>query len=301
MKPLLKLKQMKKFNLLPLLIVLFLGLAPQYIMAQDVAEKPILSLHLKYYNDNNISQHIVVDAKAKIDRKFQQIAHIPVLLYITSDANKNNFIGKGVTNDKGQIVLFIPPSAKAEWMKSPNQTFIAVSTATKIFDEAKGELAITKAKLKIDTTEGRMIHAKVLALVDTTWTPISAVDVIIGVKRLGGILNANETATYPTDSAGGVTAEFKRDTLPGDTKGNLVLVASVVDNDSYGNLTAEMEVPWGNKLVYTSNFDHRSLFARRGHSPLWLEFLAYGIVIVVWFVILYLFVQIKNIKKLGVE
>lgn len=301
MKPLLKLKHMKKLNLFPILILVILGLAPQCIMAQDAAEKPTLSLNLKYYNDNNISQHLVVEAKSKIDGKFQQIAHIPVTLYITSDASKDNLLGKGITNDKGQMELIIPSTARTEWLKSPNQTFVAVSAATKKFDEAKGELAITKAKLKIDTAEGRIINAKVVALVDTTWTPIAAVDVIVGVKRLGGILNANETATYPTDSVGGVTAEFKRDTLPGDAKGNLVLIASVVDNDTYGNLTAEMVVPWGNKLVYTSNFDHRTLFARRGYSPLWLEFLAYGIVAVVWFVIFYLFVQIKNIKKLGVE
>jgi hypothetical protein len=50
-----------------------------------------------------------------------------------------------------------------------------------------------------------------------------------------------------------------------------------------------------------TNFDHRSLFARRGHSPIWLELLAYSIVVAVWSVIIFLLVQIKNLKKLGVE
>jgi hypothetical protein len=83
--------------------------------------------------------------------------------------------------------------------------------------------------------------------------------------------------------------------------GKLVLVASVIDNDTYVNLTAEIEVPWGAKSVYTTNFNHRSLFARRGSSPIWLEALAYTIVVAVWAVIIFLVFQIKKIKNLGVE
>jgi hypothetical protein len=95
-----------------------------------------------------------------------------------------------------------------------------------------------------------------------------------------------------------ISAEFKRDSLPGDVNGNIVLVASVIDNDTYGNLTAEIQVPWGTKSNYVTNFDHRSLFARRGHSPIWLEVLAYTIVLAVWSVIIYLVFQIRNLKKL---
>lgn len=290
---------MRKHKLIQL-IVLVIALVPGILMAQAV-EKNSLSLNLKYYNDNNVTHHLLVQAKSKIDGKFQQIPNIPVQFYITSDADKANLLGKGVTNEKGEAFIEIPPAAKAEWLKSPNQNFVVVSTATKKFDEGRGELAVTKAKIKVDTAEGRIINAKLVALVDTTWTPIAGVDVIVGVKRLGGILNANETQTYPTDSSGSVTAEFKRDSLPGDQKGNIVLVASVVDNETYGNLTSQLVVPWGTKSVYMTNFDHRTLFARRGHSPIWLEILAYAIVVAVWSVIIFLLVQIKNIKKLGVE
>ena len=290
---------MRKHKLIPILI-LIITFVPSILMAQAV-EKNSLSLTLKYYNDNNITHHLMVLAKSKIDGKFQTVPNIPVEFFISSDADKANLIGKGKTDDRGQAIIEIPPSAKVEWLKSPNQIFVVVGAATKKFEEGRGELAITKAKIKVDTAEGRIINAKIVALVDTTWTPIAGVDVIVGVKRLGGILNANETQTYPTDSSGAVTAEFKRDSLPGDQKGNIILVASVVDNDTYGNLSSELVVPWGTKSVYMTNFDHRTLFARRGHSPIWLEILAYSIVVAVWSVIIFLLVQIKNLKKLGVE
>jgi hypothetical protein len=293
---------MKKNKLIQLFSVVIIAMMPLLTMAQEAPEKPTLSLGLKYYNDNNKTHHLLAEAKSKIDGKFQKISNINVSFYISNDSSKENLIGTGTTNAKGEAALIISDKAKSEWLKSPNQNFIVVSKPTRIYEETRGELAITKAKIAIDTAEGRIINAKLMALVDTTWTPIAGVDMIVGVKRLSGsILNANETPTYSTDSSGGVMAEFKRDSLPGDTKGNIILIASVVDNDMYGNLTTEMAVPWGKYYPYESNFDERTLFARRGHSPLWLEFLAYAIVIVVWSVIIYLFFQIKKIKQLGLE
>ncbi len=290
---------MRMKNIFKIVLSIFLFI-PIFLNAQ-VVEKKTLVLGVKYYNDNNISQHLVIEAKSKIDGKFQKIPNIPVKVFINNENDINNLICKGTTTERGEILLLIPPAAKTEWVKSANQTFVATNTATTLYDEARGELAITKAKLKIDTIDGKMVHAKLLVLTDSTWKPMVGIEMVLTVKRLGGNLNISETATYTTDTAGAVTGEFKRENLPGDNKGNLVLVANVIDNDIYGNLTAETTVPWGSKLIYTTNYNHRSLFARRGHSPFWLELLAYGIIVAVWGVIIYLVLQIKKIVKLGLE
>ena len=297
MKLLLKPKEMKMKNIYKKLIII-LGFLPIVLMAQK-PEKGILVVGVRYFNNNNTTHHLVFKTKSKVDGKFKIIPDIKLTVYITSDADKANLLGTVTSNDVGDAVLLIPPSAKNEWIKSPNQTFVAVSTATQQFDEARGELAITKAKLQIDTAEGKIVNAKLVALIDTVWTAIADVEMQIGVKRLDGNLSVNETPTFTTDSSGAATTEFKRDSLPGDTKGNLVLVASIIDNELYGNLTAEIVAPWGSKFTHISNFDHRTLFARRGYSPIWLELLAYSIVVVVWGIIIFLAFQIRKIKKLG--
>lgn len=279
-------------------LILIFGFLPIALMAQK-PEKGTLVVGVRYFNNNNTTHHLVFKTKSKVDGKFKNISDIKLAVYISSDADKANLLGTVTTNDVGDAVLLIPPSAKKEWIKSPNQTFVAVSTANSQFDEARGELSITKAKLQIDTADGKVVKAKLVALVDTVWTPISDVEMQIGIKRLDGNLSVNETPTFTTDSSGGTSAEFKRDSLPGDTKGNLVLVASVIDNDVYGNLTAELTVPWGSKFSHISNFDHRTLFARRGYSPIWLELLAYSIVVAVWGIIIFLILQIRKIKQLG--
>jgi len=279
-------------------ILIIVGFLPIALMAQK-PEKGILVVGVRYFNNNNITHHLVFKTKSKVDGKFKNMPDIKLAVYIGTDADKANLLGRVITNDLGDAVLLIPPKAKNEWIKSPNQTFVAISDANQQFDEARGELAITKAKLQIDTAEGKLVNAKLVALMDTVWTSIADVEIQIGVKRLDGNLSVNETPIFTTDSAGMVVAEFKRDSLPGDSKGNLVLIASVIDNELYGNLTVEKTVPWGSKFSYISNFEHRSLFARRGHSPIWLELLAYSIVLTVWGIIIFLILQIRKIKQLG--
>ena len=137
---------MRKHKIIQLL-VLIIALVPSLLMAQAV-EKNSISLNLKYFNDNNITHHLLVQAKSKIDGKFQTIPNIPVQFYIGTEADKGNLLGKGVTNDRGEAVIEIPLTAKDAWLKSPNQNFLVVSTATKQFDAGQGDLAITKAKIK---------------------------------------------------------------------------------------------------------------------------------------------------------
>jgi hypothetical protein len=193
----------------------------------------------------------------------------------------------------------MPPTAKDEWNKSPKQSFLVVSDSSNLFDAVNTSINFTKARIKIDTAEDKKIIATLVEQKDSSWVPVKGVDMKIAVKRLGGDLNVSEALTYTTDSLRSVNADFKLLNLPGDSTGNLILIASVEDNDVYGNMTTERTVPWGTSSKYISDYNKRSLFARRGWSPLWLEWMAYSIIAVVWLVILYLLIQICKLKKLG--
>ena len=138
-----------------------------------------------------------------------------------------------------------------------------------------------------------------IELKDTAWVPVKGVELKVAVKRMDGDLNISETQSYTTDSTGAISAEFKRDSLPGDINSSLILVAKVEDNDQYGNLSVEKTVRWGSKFKYETNFYNRTLFARRGQSPMWLELMAYSIILAVWGVLIYLIIQLYKIKKIG--
>ena len=76
--------------------------------------------------------------------------------------------------------------------------------------------------------------------------------------------------------------------------------AKLTDNDQFGNILVEKTEAWGVKLKPDENFfKQRTLWSTNSHTPFWLLFMAYFIIIVVWGTIIYLVFQIVKIKKLG--
>jgi hypothetical protein len=287
---------MKKFRF-SALTCLFILLSRGISLAQ--VEKNKLILGLGYYNDNNQVQYLKANTKAKIEGKFKQVSGIPLSFYISSETEAN-LLGKATTDYHGLAVIPIPAIAKDEWNKSPSQSFLVVSDSSKSYSAVMTSIDLTKARIKLDTAEDKKIEATLIAQKGANWVPIKGVDIKIAVKRLGGDLNVNDTPTFTTDSLGVASADFKLLNLPGDSAGNLVLIAKVEENDVYGNITTERTVPWGTRSVYVSDFNRRSLFARAGRPPLWLLWMASCITLSVWAVIFYLFFQIWKLKKLGI-
>lgn len=286
---------MKKFNYI-LLSAICILLVNQILIAQKVKNELIISL--AYYNNNNQTQYLKANAKTKVDGKFQQVSNISLAFYI-NDANTKLLLGKATTDHNGNAVMQVKSVASEIWNSSNSPTFSVSNQDDKIYNTSEATVSIVKAKIIIDTLEDKTIVATLLELKDSLWMPIREVDVRIAVKRILGELNVSETATYTSDSIGMVTAEFARDSLPGDVKGNLIVIVKLDDHELYGNITAEKLVPWGIKPNHISTFNERSLFARQGLTPIWLEVLAYSIVLVVWLIIFYLILQIKKLIKLG--
>ena len=263
----------------------------------QTAEKGDLSIGVNYYVRNNRVPYLMVKVKTKVDGRFKNVARIPVKLYLDKDST-GTFIAKVTTDERGEAIAMIPPAVKKEWERQNKHTFVASFDGDKKYSPAKGDLAVARAKILIDAAD-KKVMATVLELKDTAWTPVKGVDVILAVRRLASDLNINETPTFTTDSTGKVSGDFKRDSIPGDAKGNITLVAKVVDNDQYGNLVIEKSVPWGAKLVTVNTFNNRTLFATRDKAPVWLLFIVYSIAIAVWGILITLVVNLIRIKKLG--
>jgi hypothetical protein len=278
-------------------LVLLTGFIIHPSMGQGT--KSELSLNLGYYNKNERLQFLQATAKSKIDGKFKPVAGLSVQFFIT-DEQESHSLGKSITDEKGTAVVFIPASAKEEWMKSETREFLVRSQPTALYDSTLATATITKSKIRIDTGDDKKIVATLLALKNGAWVPVGGVDMVLAVKRMGGDLLTDQNPTHTTDSVGAASVDFAITGLAGDSAGNITLIAKVEDNDQYGNLTSEKSVPWGVAASYTSDVSNRTLFARRGRSPIWLMFMTYSIGVAVWGVILYLAFQIWKIKKLGV-
>ena len=285
-----------------LCIALFYG-TPVKVVAQDsVVAEP--SVNLRYFANNNRIQYLLVQSRLKIGKKIQSLPHRKVQVYLDS-ISPENLITKTTTDEKGLAKVIIPVSLKEKWNSSPQHTFVGILESTSKEEEKTTSLEIIRSKIEMDTSTRDSVHSinvQVKFFQNNEWVPAKDVEMKIGVARSASILSGGDEETYTTDSTGVVSAEFKRDNLPGDQQGNFMLVAKVEDNDQYGNLLIEKTVPWGIITKPETNFfEQRTLWSTRFRTPLWLLFMAYSIVITVWGVLIYLVFQIIKIKKLGTE
>jgi|SRR6266487_4637973 len=294
-------KRIHKIESLFSLLLCFL-ISGNFLMAQKDSTKPKISVNIHHVVVNNSFQYLLIETKIKVER-WKPLKGQVLQLYLDSN-NAQNLITKVQTDSNGKAKAIIPPRLKSIWEANSIHKFIAVTEGTFKEEETTTESEITKAKILIDTSNvdgARTVNVQVMKWENGDWAPAKDVDVKIGINRLGGDLKIGEDETYTTDSLGQVAGEFKRDSLPGDKKGNLILVAKVEDNDQLGSLSIEKTVPWGLYVKPVSNFGERALWAARGKAPVWLMFMAYSIIAAVWGVILYLILQIIKISKLGKE
>lgn len=282
-----------------LFIALLFLLYPSTIMAQEdtAAGKPVVKL--QYFNNNNRVQYFILDSKLKKNKIFTPQKNKAYQLYIDS-SSAPNLVAQLQTNESGKAKAILPPSLQAVWNASAQHTFIVKAGD----EEVITDYAITKAKITIDTSSAdgvKNIIVTVMKQENDKWAPAKEVEMKVGIQRLGSILSAGDEATYTTDSTGSVTVQLKKDSLPGDEKGNIILAAKVEDNDQFGNLLAEKKVLWGKAVKPDTHFfDQRTLWTTRFRTPIWLLLMAYSIVIGVWGTLIYLVVQIVKIKKMGI-
>ncbi len=256
-------------------------------------------VRLRYFNDNNKVQYLLLESQLKTGSKVEPVAGKSFHIYLDSTSD-DNLVSELKTDNTGKAKTFLPTSLKTAWEQSSIHKFIAVVPGK---DETI-ELDITKARIQVDTLfeDGvRSVTVNVQKYENGEWLPANEVEMRIGVNRLGGgILSINDEASFTTDSTGIITTEYNRMDLPGDQAGNITLIAKVDDNDLYGNLKVEKTVPWGEKVkADESFFGKRALWSTRFKTPIWLLTMAGSVVIGVWATIGFLVWQIVRIKRLG--
>jgi hypothetical protein len=301
MKQLNNMKAVYKYLKLVISLVLLLGISIDTIQAQDsVVTKTELSI--SYFLPANSVPYLEVNTRKKVGRKFEAVKNIPVDIYF-NEAGPNNLLGKVITDDIGKGRIGLPPSFKNNWDSLNEFKFFAQSEPPSGQDALSADITIKKAILTVDTTSedgARMVTAELKEKIGDAWVPVKDIEMKLGIKRMQGNLSVGDKDTYTADSTGVSSALFIRDSIPGDQKGIITLVAEVDDNDTYGNLVIEKVVNWGKPTTAQKDFfAQRTLWSIGSEAPMWLLFTVWAIALGIWGTIIYLVFQILKIKKLG--
>ena len=292
-----------KYLKLVISLVLLSGISIDTIQAQDsVASKTQLSI--SYFLPANNVPYLEVTTRKKVGRKFEAVKNIPVDIFF-NEAERNNLLGKVITDSIGKGRIGLPPSFKNNWDSLNEFKFLAQSESPAGEEELSADITIKKAILTVDTTSvdgTRMVTAELKEKSGNDWVPVKDIDMKLGVTRMHGNLSVGDKDLYTSDSSGVSSTEFKIDSIPGDQKGIITLVAEVDDNDTYGNLVTEKKVDWGKAIAPQKDFfAQRTLWSIGTEAPVWLLFAVWSIVIGIWGTMIYLVFQILKIRKLGVS
>lgn len=166
---------------------------------------------------------------------------------------------------------------------------VLLFSSVKLFADDEKHATIKLSFAQTDTTK------TCTAIVTSDTSVVKEIEVQFYVKRMFSLLPIGKAKE--TDENGLATTEFPMD-LPGDESGNIIVIARVEENDTYGTVETQAEIKWG--VIPNTEEDHwgnRSLSASREKAPMYLIIVSNIIIAVIWGTIFYIIFQIFRIRK----
>lgn len=279
-----------------LLIVFLAGMVQSF--AQNNAETPepattVLRFTCTSTSDDSIQLKSTITVKR--DEGNTNLANAPVTFY-SIEENGDLIIGEAKTDVHGVAKLKIP--ARNTYARNDQQmlTIKAMYAGNDKYEASDGEFGLKPAKLKVSFYEEDSIrYVKVEGTqlnADGTESPLGETDVVISVPKMFSMLKIAEVSL---DTEGVGSAEFPRDII-GDSLGNLTVVASIEENDIFGNIQGSTDNNWGlHKYLISPDRPSRELWTPI--APLWMIITLIIMLLGVWGHYVYAMVQLFMINK----
>lgn len=258
------------------------------------------SIELRYTEANNNTKMLEAAVKTKVDGSWVGVPAMAVHFYRNA-ADPGNLIGTATSDAKGRATLILPAGEEKYASPAFEYTFIAAIENNDRFDDTEEEIMVAESSFEMTLEKEDSLGQVHISLTTTdaegNEVPVGEVEVTLFVQRLFGLLPISDDPET-TDEEGTVIADFPAD-IPGDTAGNLIIVARVEDHERFGNLEFRRKINWGTPLVIDPDKDARQLWSSRANAPIYLIVIVNTMLIGIWGVIFYIIYQAYKIRKLG--
>lgn len=259
---------------------------------EDQKEKASPRIGLVSTQINGDSILLEASVKVKTDG-WQPVDFVWVKFDVHSDSVTKP-LGIALTDDRGVASIKVGiknliGGEDGSWM------FGSVFEGNEAVDEGESELSIKPAQMSMSgERQDSLLNVTLrLFIPGSDKLPIAETEVGLYVKRHFSNLKIGEGTT---DENGEVTIECPMD-LPGDLKGNIIVIGKAEDLEEYGSVAAFMTQPWGRPLQEPDQKVTRELWS---HSPpLWMVIVFAVLMTTVWghyIVIIYKLVKLRKPK-----
>lgn len=242
--------------------------------------------------DNSID--LKVGLKAKVKGQFMNLYKMKVSFFQVM-GEEERALGFAITDGRGKAVFNVKADSSLKADAEGKVHFKAVFAGNKAMESAEELTEFKRARLEITPVKEDSLLSVQVKLVDIgTGEEIPVPETLIGifVKRHFNPLKVGEGTT---DENGEALVEFPLG-LPGDSAGNLTLIAKLDENEVFGNLEASVVAPkWGVPVSNKIEDQPRALWS--SHPPLWMLITFVVLMLVVWGHYVVIVYELFRLKK----
>lgn len=279
-----------------LLFILLTGNGFLFAQSGDEADEPARTiLRFTCINTSDDSIQLKSTLTVRRDEGSMNLANA-VVQYFAVGSEEDVLISEVKTNYQGIASIKIPALNTYPRGEMDLFNFKAVYEGAEKYESSESEFSLKPARLKVSFYEEdsvRFVKVEGTQLnIDGTETPLAETDVNILVPKMFSMLKIAEVYL---DETGSGSTEFPVDII-GDSLGNLTVVASIEENDIFGNVKASADNNWGlQKHLISPDRPSRELWTPI--APLWMIITLIIMLAGVWGHYVYAVVQLFRIRK----
>lgn len=262
---------------------------------EEEVEKLDPNLQFSYYKYTDNSKALKAKLMARNDAGWYPIVNFIVQFYSVTDTSEV-LLADVSTDKEGIAKLIIHQDYKLPMDTAGVFKFFARTSETELYESAEEEIEKKDLFLSIELDEIDSVRTIIISAArkksDGTEVNITEEDINIYVPRMFSDLKMAEG--YIEDGA--VEIEFLA-SIPGDSLGNITLIARIEDHDDYGTVEAKVMSNWAIPAQF-----HLREHTTTGElwtpiAPLWMIITLILMLAGVWGHYIYALVQLVLIKK----
>ena len=267
------------------------------LKAQPAAGKKEVTIQLAFLKKDDLSKQIFGKVLSRNDQgKTVPVKNLPVDFYLTDQQAVFTTV---ITDQSGKFYVGLPPVVPADTGDYSGIT--ARVHGQNLYEDAVESLQWKEADIRMDyltTDTTRTLKVYVSEKKNSgILVPLKEIPVSFFTQRMFGNVPAAEEYTVNTDETGLASFVYPKN-IPGDGKGNIVLVTSIVNDEVFGTVEKKATAQWGTVLLPEKDPFPRALWEPRAPLQLIITIsLLFGGVWIIYFFIFSQMYRIKHQKK----
>jgi hypothetical protein len=251
--------------------------------------KPYIQLqYLKNTDDQRLLQTALTYSKNRMELP---LPGMEIAFYSGNEPKK--LVSKVVTDNKGIAKLTLGNDIKLNSENGGKWTFSSEFTGNDTIEAGTSDVTVTDIKLELTLSVAdtvKTVAVKAVTFEGGREKPVSGEVVKVYVPRMFSLLPVGELTL---DDAGTASIEFPSD-LPGDKEGNLIVIAKIEENATFGNIEKRETIKWGLPTDYSVPVTHRALWTKT--APKWMIYTLSILLAGVWGHYLFAVISLIRIK-----